>query len=454
MKTYLLLITLVLSSSLNAQCWQSISTGSVHSMAISSNGTLWSWGYNFYGQLGIGSNNDTNQPFQVGTGNDWDYIATGNYSSFGIKTNGTLWSWGYNGSGQLGDGTTTNRNLPVQVTSGVMNNWDYVVSGTNHSLAIKTDGTLWAWGDNNYGQVGNGTASNLQLLPIQIGFDTNWAGVSAGGTSSYAIKNNGTLWSWGHNNYGQLGDGTLINKNIPTQIGSASTWSSVIGGLAHTIALKTNGSIWTWGLNLYGQLGDSSTVDKSTPIQIGNSTNWVLIDAGLYNSVAKKNDGSLWGWGSNNYGQIGDGTNTQRILPVQIGNQTTWQSSDVGGHTLALKTDGSIHSCGSNYSGQLGNATNSNTNSLVPINCPVLLIPEFSSSIISFYPNPAINILNIINPAHEIIKKVKIINLLGENIMEHTVDTQQIEIDQLTAGVYILQIQYEFKIYNLKFIKM
>lgn len=196
--------------------------------------------------------------------------AAGYYHSVALKSNGTLWAWGGNQWGQLGDGTTTNKYSPVQI--GTDNNWVSVAAGIYHTVALKSDGTLWAWGNNQYGQLGDGTTTN-KYSPEQIGTDNNWASVTAGDYHTVALRSGGTcgdtLWAWGYNGEGELGDGTTTQRNSPVQIGTDNNWMSVTAGPYHAVAIKSDNTLWTWGFNLQGQLGDGTTTDKHSPVQIG-----------------------------------------------------------------------------------------------------------------------------------------------------------------------------------------
>ncbi|MCX6208961.1 MAG: hypothetical protein NTZ59_05525, partial [Bacteroidetes bacterium] len=236
--------------------------------------------------------------------------------------------------------------------------WKMISTGFNHTIAIKKDGTLWAWGQNTYGQVGDGTNTHRNM-PTQIGTDTNWESVSAKGFHTVAIKKDGTLWAWGQNSFGQVGDGTSTNRNVPVQIGTATNWAQISSGLSFTLALKKDSTLWAWGYNILGQLGDGTLVNKNTPIKIGNANNWVNIGTGEFHSAAIKADGTLWTWGSNSNGQLGDGTTVNKTTPTQIGTDNNWASFKGGNaHTIALKTDNTIWSWGSNNTGQLGDGTN------------------------------------------------------------------------------------------------
>ena len=276
-----------------------------------------------------------------------------------------LWTWGNNNYGQLGDDTLVNKSSPVQtISSGT--NWKQVSCGFSHSLAIKTDGTLWTWGGNAYGQLGNNTLVN-KSSPVQtISGGTNWKQVSCSGVNSGAIKTDGTLWVWGRNNYGQLGDNTIVNKSSPVQtIYGGTNWKQVSCSLDpyfnnFTSAIKTDGTLWTWGGNGYGQLGDNTIIRKSSPVQtIAGGTNWKQVACGVYHTSAIKTDGTLWTWGYNIVGELGDNTIVNKSSPVQtISGGTNWKQVSAGNqHTTAIKTDGTLWTWGYNGVGNLGDNT-------------------------------------------------------------------------------------------------
>ncbi|WP_298136972.1 T9SS type A sorting domain-containing protein [Flavobacterium sp.] len=274
-----------------------------------------------------------------------------------IKSDGSLWAWGNSVNGSIGDGANTSRNYPVQI--GNSNLWQSVSQTAFSGMAIKTDGTLWGWGQN-IGNI-NSTSGSAVLSPIQIGTSNNWQSVSAGTGHTMAIKTNGTLWGWGSNGYGQSG----VNDFEPTQLGTDS-WISVSAGYDYTLAIKSNGTLWAWGYNNKGQLGTGNLSNSNTPIQIGTTANWSKVVAGNGSSFAIKTDGTLWAWGDNQYSQLGDGTTTNRTTPVQIGTATNWQHIGAGGsHAVGKKNDGTIWAWGINNYSQLGNG--STTSSSVPV---------------------------------------------------------------------------------------
>ena len=233
--------------------------------------------------------------------------------------------------------------------------------------------SLFGWGYNNFGQLGNGTKTNYSS-PIQIGTLTNWKQVACGYLYTVAIKTDGTLWTWGYNRYGQLGNGTGVYYSSPIQVGSLTNWKQVAGGNSHTAAIKTDGTLWTCGYNQYGQLGNGTNTNYSSPIQVGALTNWKQVAGGDSHTAAIKTDGTLWAWGYNNYGQLGNGTTIYYSSPIQVGSLTNWKQVACGSyHTAAIKTDGTLWTCGYNIDdgygngGQLGNGTNTNYSSPIQI---------------------------------------------------------------------------------------
>lgn len=337
--------------------FKSVWAGDYHTLAVKTDGTLWGWGANAKGQIGDGTTANKSLPIQIGKEANWAEAAAGDIISVAVKTDGTLWAWGYNQDGELGDGTTVNRSAPIQIGRGAY--WAKVYSGGYHSFAANRDGTLWGWGQNGSGQIGDGTTV-LRNTPVQIGSDRDWAIVSAGDIFTVAIKTNGTLWAWGDNPYGQLGDGTTMTKRIvPVQIGSDSDWAKVSAGTGHTVAVKRDGTLWGWGANADGQLGDGTTVGKTVPIQIGSDTNWARVYAGVKHTMAIKTDGTLWGWGDNSvYCQLADPVLMDKLVPFQIDSNANWAAIAAGwGHSVAVRTDGTLWAWGNNEENQLGNGT-------------------------------------------------------------------------------------------------
>jgi alpha-tubulin suppressor-like RCC1 family protein len=333
------------------------------------NYSLFSWGYNLSGQLGDNTLTTRSSPVTTaGGGTNWRQVAGGYNHTAAIKTDGTLWTCGYNGYGQLGNNTTTNRSSPVR-TAGGGTNWRQVAGGGSHAAAIKTDGTLWTWGNNGSGQLGDNTTSTRSSPVTTAGGGTNWRQVAGGGNHTAAIKTDGTLWTWGWNAYGQLGDNTTSTRSSPvTTAGGGTNWRQVAGGGNHTAAIKTDGTLWTWGVNSLGQLGDNTTSTRSSPVTTaGGGTNWRQVAGGYNHTAAIKTDGTLWTWGYNPSGQLGDNTTSTRSSPVTtVAGGTNWRQVACGDdHTAAIKTDGTLWTWGYNVFGQLGDNTTSTRSSPV-----------------------------------------------------------------------------------------
>jgi alpha-tubulin suppressor-like RCC1 family protein len=275
--------------------------------------TAWGWGNNDNGQLGDGRTISQDTPVQVkgpgGTGflTDVSAIAGGTAHSVALKSDGTVWAWGDNYYGQLGDGTTTDQHTPVQVKgpegTGFLTDVSAIAVGWFHTIALKSDNTVWAWGGNYYGQLGDGTTTD-QHTPVQVkgpggtGFLTDVSAIAGRSNHTIALISDHTVWTWGHNHFGQLGDNTTTDQHTPVQVkgpggtGFLTDVSAIAGGYCHTIALKSDTTVWAWGGNYYGQLGDGTATDRYTPVQArGPGGGGFLITAsriaaGLYHTLA------------------------------------------------------------------------------------------------------------------------------------------------------------------------
>jgi len=284
----------------------------------------------------------------------WKSVMAGHRTAYAIKDDGTLWAWGKNNFGQMGNSSITDFSLPTQI--GFDTDWSEIatIDNSNHALILKTDGSLWGWGWNDNGQIGNGTNVSTSS-PIQIGTDKNWKSVACGFSHTLALKTDGSLWTWGSNSNGELGLSSLIDYNIPTKVGNDNDWASIAAGYNSSFAIKINGTLWGWGKNDKGQLGNGTYMVNInyTPTQIGGDTNWKKISTGTDKVSAIKTDGTLWEWGER-YESYSGGPQYQKT-PIQVGNQNQWVDIDKGyNFSTVLKSDGTLWAWGT---GILGDGT-------------------------------------------------------------------------------------------------
>ena len=317
--------------------------------------TVRAWGYNQYGQLGNNSTTDSHLPVPVSGLTEVTAVASGLYHSMALKSDGSVWAWGYNLSGQLGNNSTTDSHVPVPVKlsdgtplSGVI----AIASGDNHSLALKSDGSAWAWGNNPYGQLGNNSTTDSHV-PVPISSLTGVAAIAAGGgTHSMALKSDGSVWSWGLNSRGELGNNSTANSSVPVAVpglGAGTGVTAIAAGSSHSMALKSDGSVWAWGYNQYGQLGNNSTTDSHVPVPVSGLAGVTAIACGPYHSLALKSDGSVWAWGYNLSGLLGNNSTTESHVPVPVsglagvisiavGNGLVWRSRAMAVRGLGATT--------------------------------------------------------------------------------------------------------------------
>lgn len=315
-----------------------VSMGGTFTLAIKTNGSLFSWGSNTYGELGTGFTFlNYSSPVQVGAATDWSWIAASRQGvpcGFGIRgTPGSLYSWGQNFYGTLGLGDTTDRSSPTQI--GAATDWYSVSACADTAYGIKNHqggieaGELYSWGRNQFGQLGVSDTTD-RSSPVQVS-GTSWAVISAGQYFAVAVikyDDGGggiihEVWSWGRNNYGQLGHQNTTDQSFPVQISGFGA-NYVSAGQQHVLAIQAGGDLYSWGRNEAGQLGLNDTNNRSSPTLVGGGYAWA--EAGGASSIAVKSDGTVWAWGSNTFGKLGLGDTTDRSSPVQIGTLTGWTS--------------------------------------------------------------------------------------------------------------------------------
>ncbi len=336
--------------------------GRYHNLVVKDDGSVWSFGWNGFEQLGRWTYGPVSAsgPVKVANLTGIKKVAGGWWFSLALDSKGKVWGWGYNDEGELGDGTTILRNNPVRVAG--LSKVQAIAAGAYHALALKKDGTVWAWGFNGDGQLGDGT-NNDKLTPVQVSGLSNVVAIVCGAFHNLALKNDNTVWAWGSNQFGQLGNGTTADSNVPVQVATIANAISIGAGDNHSLVCLSNGSAWAWGLNDNGQLGDNSTSTRLLPVQVSGLFNVKSVACGAVHSAARKSDGTVWTWGYNGYGQLGNGNTTQNQIPVLMGGANFKNNTAIacgGYHTVAYQKDKSLWACGYNVDGEVGNGPHTN----------------------------------------------------------------------------------------------
>ncbi|MEN0081119.1 T9SS type A sorting domain-containing protein [Flavobacterium lindanitolerans] len=420
---------------MSAQCISKIWSGDQHFVAIYQNGTLRAWGDNYWGQLGNGTTTHNPNPTTANYDTDWMLATAGRKHNLALKTNGTLWAWGSDENEALGNGTAGQYLVPTQI--GTDTDWKAIAAGEGFSLAIKTNGTLWAWGTNTNRCFGNGASTvTTYNVPTQIGTQTDWKEISGCGQYVLAIKDNGTLWAWGNNDYGQLGIGNTITQGTPVQVGTATDWkwidTTLSAGAPISIAMKTNNTIWLWGHDTVLE------ISSNTPSQLGTASDWKTISvrknySARYVMLTKQN-GTLWAWGKDNYEQLGNLWNNNYTVPTQIGNGTNWVTATAGNYeSNGITTDGQFWAWG--FTSLVHNNGTAYTDAPTAYNCtPTLEIDDFeTASGFKIYPNPTSGIIHF---SREI--DADIYDITGKKVMT-LANAVTANLSALVQGIYIVK---------------
>lgn len=384
-----------------------VATGGLHGLALSDDGRVWAWGTNDSSNLGreYPDTDYSTVPIQVQGLADIVAVAAGSGHSLALRKDGVIFGWGANFNGQLGS-TLAN----IQVTPQIISELSHVVNifgSKGQSFALLADGTAWAWGENYEGQLGIGRISQTEMVPVKIDFAEKIEMLAAGFESTFAVQSNGSVWAWGKNSSGQIGDGWPLKRSLPTSTGktdvvalavgdghalarlvdgSVDIWgyavdvpfnngrtydrssprqvpeltvvNHVAGGFRHSYAAQADGRVFSWGNNSSGQLGLGHKLAIYDPVEIEGLVDVVQLESGMDFGVAMKSDGTLWAWGRNDQGQIGNGVQEDQLTPAQVSSLGTVEKISTGiAHTLALRTDGSVWAWGSNNNGQIGDGT-------------------------------------------------------------------------------------------------
>jgi serine/threonine protein kinase/alpha-tubulin suppressor-like RCC1 family protein len=324
-----------------------MSGGWGQSVALKSDGSIWTWGWEALGTVKDLKRHPDPAPLQGRPQSPFRSIASGVNYYLAVAEDGTVWGWGYNLYCQLGDGTRTSRKTPVRV--GSLTDVAAIAAYGLRGLALKRDGTVWSWGRDTL------SAETVQCVPARVTRLENIAAISTGQSFNLALKKDGSVWAWGQDPKGPTGEGAINQRPTPLQVAGLTGVAAVAAGSHHAVALKNDGTVWTWGPNQYGELGDGSQTDRWTPMKVQGLDHVVAIAAGAQNTMALRSDGTVWAWGHNYYGVLGDGTRKDRHTPGQVhGLSDVVAIADGGEHGLARRRDGTLWSWGWNDYGQLG----------------------------------------------------------------------------------------------------
>ncbi|MGB4924643.1 MAG: hypothetical protein WBO98_10745 [Candidatus Nitrotoga sp.] len=358
----ILLATLLLLSGSGAQAAvPQLAVGDSHSIVLKDDGTVWTWGSDTWGQLGSNAiptrNHLTSSSVPVPVtdlGFTTSIVASAHYYSLALKGDGTVWAWGDAGHFSSGWATTGLGEAPVQMVG--ISEVTAIAAGYYSTVVLKSDGTVWSWVLTDF----NPTEEDIQFAPpTQAAGLAGIRAVAAGAQYGVALRSDGTVWSWGVNPFGILGSGTTTSgSDIPVRAAGLEGIIAIAAGDLHTVALKNDGTVWAWGHNSSGQLGIGTTTDSTIPVQVPGIAGVIRIAAAGGNTVALKNDGTVWVWGYNADGQLGNGTHVNSLVPIQVAGLNDVEAIAVGSRNIAaLKRDGSVWEWGDNSSGQNGNGT-------------------------------------------------------------------------------------------------
>ena len=297
-----------------------VAGGEQFALALRSDGTVWAWGYNVDGELGNNSFTDSHVPVEVTGLTSVTAIAAGGFSGYALRSDGTVWALGINADGELGaNSASISSNVPVQVSG--LTSITAIAAGSGSGYALRSNGTVWDWGYNGDGELGNSSIASSGV-PVLVTGLTSVTAIAGGGEAGYALSSDGTVWAWGYNNHGQLGNGTIVSSSVPVAVSGLTSVTAIAGGYAAGYALRSDGTVWSWGYYFYGQLGNNATSDSLVPVQVTGLASVTAIAGGEHSAYALRSDGYVWAWGWNSDGELGNGTTTDSPVPVQASGLT------------------------------------------------------------------------------------------------------------------------------------
>ncbi len=490
-----------------------VSAGDNFSMALKSDSTVWTWGNNGSGQLGNGTFTQSNVPVQVQGLTGVVSISAGGSHAIVAKADGTLWTWGNNNSGQAGNGTAgVNSNVPTIVTGSA--GFVKVSAGVNHNLALKNDGTVWAMGTGTVGTLGTGNSASSFVL-VQSNTLPGVTDIASGQNFCMALNADSTVSAWGLGTFGQIGNGSNTNQFSPVQVNSLTQITSLAQGsfAMHGIARRADGTIWVWGNNDNGQLGDGTLTNNNSPFQLSAPSDIVEVAIGNIHSVVIKSDGTTWAWGSNNFGQIGDGTNIDTNVPIVVSgnctaatpcittygtanvtecdsytwidgntytastNSPTYQTQNANGCdsivTLKLTINnsstssivasgvdsyvspsGAIYTSPGNYVDTIQNAAGCDSIISIHLTLEHTGLNELENHPVSIYPNPTSGLLTLKGlDKLQGIRELQILSVTGTIVFEQNEPATTINASELEEGIYMIQIKHDRGIETIRFLK-
>ncbi|OWP61709.1 hypothetical protein CDA63_17975 [Hymenobacter amundsenii] len=448
-----------------------VSAGGFKSMALRADGTLWAWGSNWDGELGIGDPTSTRiaTPRQVALpnglppGSTWTQVACGGSHALAITSNGSLWAWGNNGYGQLGSDigrSSSSRPIPVVAPAGAR--WLQCAAGSLSSLGIQTDGTLWQWGRYPASISGTWYDTPQQVVAPGDGPGTRWTQVSIGHYHMLALRSDGTLWGWGVNQDGEVGDGTQTRRHspvavpVPADAPAGAYWVQATAGRLFSLGLLSTGTLYGWGWNVDGLLAQHTSTLQPVPLPLpanaAPGTGWRQVHAGVAHATAILTDGSLWTWGENVYGQLVNNTQTVPLAPTREATNGVWAQVSGGHvHTLAIGADGSVYAGGAerapgpdptNYYnlGQLGNGSYNGSLVLRRTLAVTLGRHKAYQAAYQVYPNPAGQWLTV--EGLPVRATLKLTTTLGQPVLTQSASRlTRLNLGNVAAGSYLLTIE-------------
>ncbi len=456
-KNYVILLIISSFLRLNAQtnpylqgnqCVTNISVTTQTASIFTSDGKIYTWGLNNFGQAGNGTTQTQNIPWLRPATPDFATISHGYISSAGLTKDGKIYTWGTNLTGVLGDGTTIDNFTPTQV--GTDSDWVKVVNTWVNNIALKNDGTLWGWGNNGNCALSNTAAvpDNFYPQPIPLSADTDWVEIGAGAGKTFAIKSNGTLWARGRNNNYVLGLPDLGCIGL-TQVGTDTDWKKVIPSNLQdfTLALKTDNTLWVWGT-----YNENFFTPTPTATQIGTDT-WREVAAGSFYAVGIKSDGTLWQWGAGCWGNTSSIIPENSAVPVQVGTSSDWVKVAAGlCISFAVRADNTVWAFGANYMDFFNGTPLSPATPVLMFQCANASTSQDEISNIVLYPNPTVD--KIFWAQNIAIEKVTVFDMNGKQILSQNVSGFSLDVSHLSNGTYLIKLETNDKsFYNSKFIK-